>query len=356
MRGSRAFCASACFSVAIVAAACAQEPSRRAAPRDGARQVAPTSPALPGDAALAATLAPSLDAAGLGRSGAPELGDARALAADPYLTGAPVYAKSIGHTSYVLKVRMDNGLIAAFKPQSKLPLGDRRYKGEIAAYRLGRALGLESVPIAVPRAFAPAALRRSFATPESAEDFDRRARVDEHGMVHGALMPWIERYDALPWEDGDARARWQGWLTDAAATIDAGDRAMASAMSTMIVFDYVTGNWDRWSGGNIVRDGSTGRLLYVDNDGAFYEAPPGARLSRQLALLQRVVRFSRRFVAALRALDLPSIREALGVDLDGAGLLPDSVVMGVDARRTAAVAAIDTRIALAGDGATLCFE
>src|SRR5580700_10938504 len=71
----------------------------------------------------------------------------------------PVAATSIGHTSYVLKLRLSDGAKAAFKPRSKLPLGDHRYRGEIAAYRLARALGLDNVPPAFPRAFDAATLR-----------------------------------------------------------------------------------------------------------------------------------------------------------------------------------------------------
>jgi hypothetical protein len=282
--------------------------------------------------------------------------DAAAPAVDPYLSGAPVAVKSIGHTSYVLKVRLDNGLVAAFKPRSKLPLGDRRYKGEIAAYRLGRALGLDNVPIAIPRSFAALEIRRAFATTEGAEDFDHRALVDAHGSLRGALMPWIEHYDAMAIEEGDERLRWERWLTDGATEVPDADRAMARALSTMVAFDYVTGNWDRWSGGNVARDGSTGRLLYVDNDGAFYEAPPQQSLSRQMAFLRRVVRFSRSFVAALRATDEATIREALGQDLNDEPLLPDRIVRDVDTRRRAVVEVVDAQMARAGEAATLAFE
>jgi hypothetical protein len=285
-----------------------------------------------------------------------ESGTRGAAAVDPYLEAAPVSARSIGHTSYVLKIRLENGFVAAYKPRSKLPLGDRRYKGEIAAYRLGRALGLDNVPIAMPRAFVAAQLRRTFAAPEGADDFDRRALVDARGMLRGALMPWIERYEPIPIEEGEPRLRWERWLTDAATPVPDDDRPMARALSTMLAFDYVTGNWDRWSGGNVARDGSTGRLLYVDNDGAFYEAPPQQSLARQLALLRRVVRFSRSFVGALRAMDRATVREALGADIDGAPLLPDRVVADVDARRQTLVGVIDAQIARAGDAATLSFE
>ena len=88
----------------------------------------------------------------------------------------------------------------------------------------------------------------------------------------------------------------------ARASVPDDQRALAGTVSTLVAFDYVTGNWDRWSGGNVAQDGATGNVLYVDNDGAFYESPPADALAHQLALLQRVRRFSKSFVDALRAL------------------------------------------------------
>jgi hypothetical protein len=281
--------------------------------------------------------------------------DAGFAIVDPYLTGAPVAAKSIGHTSYVLKVRLDNGAVAAFKARSKLPLGDRRYKGEVAAYRLARALGLSNVPVAMPRAFVAAELRRAFPTPEGAQDFDHRALVDEDGTLRGALIPWIPQYREVPLEDGEARARWERWLTDPTADIPERDRSLARAISTMLAFDYVTANWDRWSGGNVAQNGATGTLLFVDNDGAFYESPPQESLVRQLALLRRVRRFSRSFVAALRSLDAGALRDTMGEDLQGE-LLPARVLADVDARRHTLVETIDQQIERAGETVTLVFE
>jgi hypothetical protein len=180
--------------------------------------------------------------------------------------------------------------------------------------------------------------------------------VDADGVLRGALIPWIEHYEPLAIDQGDARARWERWLTDATVTIADDDRPLARSLSTMVAFDYVTGNWDRWSGGNVVRDGATGKLLYVDNDGAFYEAPPLQTLARQLAFLRRVTRFSRSFVAALRAADAPTIREAIGQDIDARPLLPDRVLADVDARRQAFHAVVDGQVARAGEAATLAFD
>jgi hypothetical protein len=343
MHGSRRFCASASFSALLVVACRSESP--------------PPAREAPDAAALAATALTSAErtTAAPEATDVPRSGDAALAAVDPYLAAAPVSARSVGHTSYVLKVRLDNGLVVAFKARSKLPLGDRRYRGEIAAYRMARALGLGNVPVAMPRAFVAAELRRAFPTPEGAQDFDRRALVDGDGTIHGALIPWIAQYRELPIEAGEARARWEHWLTDAAPEIGDGDRATARAISTLLAFDYVTANWDRWSGGNVAQDGATGTLLYVDNDGAFYESPPQDALARQLALLRRVRRFSRSFVAALRALDASAIRDFLGSDLEG-DLLPARVVADADARRQTVLATIDQQIQRAGESATLVFE
>ena len=191
--------------------------------------------------------------------------------------------------------------------------------------------------------FVAAELRRAFPAPEGAQDFDRRGLVDADGTIRGAFIPWIARYREVPLEEAAARARWEHWLTDVQPDIADTDRAMARAISTLLAFDYVTANWDRWSGGNVAQDGATGTLLYVDNDGAFYESPPEDALARQLALLRRVRRFSRSFVAALRALDAGAIHDFLGSDLEG-DLLTARVVADADARRkTVLAAAIDHR-------------
>ena len=343
MHGSRRFCASA-FSSALLGAAC--------------RGGSPPPAQEPADASALGAPAPTVvdrAARPLETTDPPRSGDAAITVGDPYLSGAPVSAKSIGHTSYVLKVRLDNGVVAAFKPRSKLPLGDRRYKGEIAAYRMARALGLANVPVAMPRAFVAAELRRAFPTPEGAQDFDRRGLVDADGTIRGAFIPWIARYREVPLEEAAARARWEHWLTDVQPDIADTDRALARAISTLLAFDYVTANWDRWSGGNVAQDGATGTLLYVDNDGAFYESPPEDALARQLALLRRVRRFSRSFVAALRALDAGAIHDFLGSDLEG-DLLTARVVADADARRKTVLAAIDQQVQRAGENETLAFE
>jgi hypothetical protein len=323
MHASRSSFAIACCS-ALLAGGCARE-SADVRATDAATSTSPTSPS------------------------AHNAGDA-APAADPFVSGRPVRAKSVGHTSYALKLSLDNGSVALFKPRSKLPLGDRRYRGEIAAYRLAMALGLDNVRRAIPRSFEASELR------PVAEGFDAKALVDEDGRVRGALVPWLETYRVLPLEEPTWRARWEPWVLDPRASVPPDERARAGAISTMIAFDYVTANWDRWSGGNVAEDSATGNVLFVDNDGAFYDPPDAALLKQQLALVRRIVRFSHRFVAALRALDASKLAGAIGDEVAGTPLLSQRVLDGVDARRRNVLATVDARIGDAGEAGTLAFD
>jgi hypothetical protein len=339
MRVSRSSFASASFSI-VGALAC----GRAGVAAEDAAGLHASAEASGGSVPAASAPAPSAPAP------SPAL-PASAEAADAYVTALPTAAKSIGHTSYVLKLKLVGGAVAAFKPRSRRPLGERRYKGEIAAYRLAVALGIDNVPRAIPRSFDAAPLRALLGA-----SFDREAIVDADGKVRGALMPWIESYRVLPLEEAGQRARWEPWLFDPRAEVPEAARRLASAVSTMIAFDYLTANWDRWSGGNVAEEGADGRVLYVDNDGAFYEWPDAHQLARQRRELERVVRYSRRFVAALRALEDETLERAVGDEEPGAPLLSERARAGVEARRKTVLSIIDARVGDAGEAAALPFE
>jgi len=263
-----------------------------------------------------------------------------------FATAKPLSGKSIGHTSVVFKLRLEGDLSAAYKPESKR--GHTRYRGEIAAYRLGVALGLRNVPPALPRAFDADALKSAVGTEAIYDD----VVIAKDGRVHGAIIPWIKGLDFVPLERDPWLARWHGWLAKGGA-IEGDQRATASQISTMVVFDYVTGNWDRWSGGNVGIDAAKTTILYVDNDGAFFDPPPAPALARQLAILEKVDRFSRSFITALRALDL---RAAIGDEQPGTPLLATRVLEQAEARRKKALAVVDAKVKALGDGEVLFFE
>jgi hypothetical protein len=254
-----------------------------------------------------------------------------------YATAHASGGKAIGHTSVVFKLKLEGGLTAAWKPDSRR--GRERYRGEIAARRLAVALGLSNVPEALLRSFSKTELRRVL-SPEALELFEAEAVADAQGLVPGALMPWIDGLTFPPLEAEPELSRWKKALAQASTETDE-MRALYADLSTLIVFDTVSGNWDRWSGANIGKDPSTGRLLFVDNDGAFYGAPPPDGLARQRRLLAGTKRFSKRFVSALRAFDASRLESVFGTDATGKPLLSPRAVEGVRARLREVLVAIE---------------
>jgi hypothetical protein len=290
---------------------------------------------------------------------------------DAFATWRPVRGKSVGHTSVVFKLRLGappggapgatagvgapGWVEAAYKPRSKR--GKTRYRGEIAAYRLGRALGIENVPLAMPRAFLVSELAAALGGSETAAGklLADEVVADARGEVRGALIPWIAGLQFLALDAEPLRSEWRTWLART-GSVPEGRRKRAAQISTMIVFDYLTGNWDRWSGGNIGTDETGETLLYIDNDGAFFDPPPPEPLARQRALLREDARFSRSFVDALRRLEPEVARAALGEDAPGEPLLSSRILAGLEERRKEVLAMVDADVIRDGQDKVLAFE
>jgi hypothetical protein len=272
-----------------------------------------------------------------------------------FQTRAPVWGKSIGHTSVVFKLKLEGGAQAAYKPHSHR--GAARYKGEIAAYRLARALGLSNVPPALPRSFAWTELYAALGgeATEAGKLLKEETVGDAHGNVPGAIIPWIDHLTFVPLDAEPARSSWRGWLATK-GSVPEDKKKLAGQISTMIVFDYLTGNWDRWSGGNIGMQEGGQMLLFIDNDGAFFDPPPPGPLASQLGLLKDDAKLSRSFVDALRSLDLDAARAAMGELGPGEPLLSTHVLAGFETRRKAALAIIAARVAADGEDKVLVFE
>ena len=290
-------------------------------------------------------------------SAPPVPSDAKLL---PYATAKPKTAKSIGHTSVVFRVDFEPSIAegdrgrpmrAAYKPESKR--GHKRYRGEVAAFRYGKLLGIPNVPPAGVRVFQREELRAATHADGRAQALFDDEVIDEKGHVHGALMPWIDKLEFTPVESPVERARWQKWLQTGGEIADA-DKSTAAQISTLVVFDYLTGNWDRWSGANVGIDRATGTLLFVDNDAAFFDPIPPA-FAPQKALLKTVDRFSRSLVARLRMLDALALADAFGDEEPGTPLLPARVVAAADQRRKDVLAMIDEKIKSLGEGSVLSF-
>jgi hypothetical protein len=261
-----------------------------------------------------------------------------------YLQAAPLAARSIGHTSVVFKVSLGSGRHAAFKPSSRR--GPLRYKGEIAARRLALALDLPNVPRAYFRTFVASTF---YGLVEGGNDL-----VVKDGRLKGALIPWIDGLQFLALEKAPLAGQWKGWLKKGGVIPD-DQRELARQISTLVAFDFMTGNWDRWSGGNVGLDKASGTLLYIDNDGAFFEVPPQDALAKNERLLRGIDKLSRSFVAKVRELDDDALARAIGVEAPGEPLLSGKALAGVAQRRKQLLAIVDAKLRDAGEDATLAF-
>ena len=101
-------------------------------------------------------------------------------------------------------------------------------------------------------------------------------------------------------------------------------------MSTLIVFDFLTSNPDRFSGGNMKMSEDGKQLYFMDNTMSFYVEPQSTDRNRALLLKQQ--RFSRRLHEALGFVDAPTLRRLLR-EPDGSEILTDAEIRAVVQRR-----------------------
>jgi hypothetical protein len=257
--------------------------------------------------------------------------------------GEPTSFKPVGSTSTVFHVRLKGTVDAAFKATT----GNRPHgpASEVAAYRLARCLQLDNVPPAVSREL-PAATIHALLDPR----FERiwptileRMGVSEDGVVRGAAIYWIPALSDVGVDRQAGLNRAHEWLRTGGDLPDE-RRGLAASLSTMIAFDYLIGNFDRWSGDNVLGNREATFVYVRDHDQAF-PVGMGERLHRRvLDDLLLVERFSRRFDTQLRRFTRASFERELVVIHRGVGeMLGDRAVEpGSD---DAAVAAMEADVA-----------
>ena len=265
-----------------------------------------------------------------------------------------------GGSSISLRIDFDNGARAAFKPQQvswhSMP------RKEIAAYRINRLLGMSSVAPAIGRAFSFDELierldpEHAFHLPRLQEEILR----DAEGRVVGELSWWIPiidhaKVDGFRVDSMEGIVTWKRYLT-ADAPVPHAQWPMVAQISDMVLYDFLINNPDRWSGGNVRCSEDRTTLYFMDNTMGFAPQPQGNSKSR--IYLERVQKFSRALVRALRVLDESRIRDALAVDADAGPfdpLLQPDELEALLARRDYALRYIDGLIAVYGEDSVLVF-
>jgi hypothetical protein len=261
-----------------------------------------------------------------------------------------------GGSSISLRLDFTGGYRAAFKPEQ---LAEQTVpRREIAAYRVSRLLGLESVSPAVGRRFDLKELIAKM--DEGSHDMigkvQEGAVVDEQGMVMGELSWWIPvivdaKLEGVAIDSPDGMRAWREYLTAGAAEPYAA-RGLLPQISNMVVFDYFINNPDRWSGSNAKGSPDGKTLYFMDNTLSFGATPEGTPKVR--TSLEKVQKFSRALVRRARGLAEADLHAAMTVDTAPYDrLLSDAEIAAVMFRRDRFIEYVDGLTAELGEAEVL---
>jgi hypothetical protein len=226
----------------------------------------------------------------------------------------PIAKFKLNHGGSSLSFRVDfaDGSRAAWKPmQTNMQSVPRK---EVAAYRLNRLLGLHAVPPAAPRAVTREELLEHL-HPESLAALPRikaETVFGPDGRTIGTASYWIPIIKDSGFDTAEGRRQTQAWLTQG-QPIPAEQMSMAAQVSSLIVFDFLTANPDRYSGGNMKMSPDGKQLFFMDNTMSFYVDGDGYERNREV--LFKTQKFSRSLYEALDKVTVANMQRALAEEL-----------------------------------------
>ena len=258
-----------------------------------------------------------------------------------------------GGSSLSFRVEFADGSRAAWKPmQTNMQSVPRK---EVAAYRLNRLLGLHAVPPAAPRAVTREELFEHL-HPESVASLPRikaETVFGPDGRTIGTASYWIPIIKDAGLDTPDGRRQTQAWLAQG-QPIPMDQAAMASQVSTLIVFDFLTANPDRYSGGNMKMSPDGKQLFFMDNTMSFYVDGDGYERNREV--LFKTQRFSRALYASLDKVTTSNMQRALAEELGTPyEILTPAEIAAVVSRRGVVQRYIASLIAQYGERNVLVF-
>jgi len=267
----------------------------------------------------------------------------------------PVVRFKLNHGGSSLSFRAEfaDGSRAAWKPmQTNMQSVPRK---EVAAYRLNRLLGLHAVPPAAPRAITREELLDHL-HPESLQYLSRikaETVFGPDGRTIGTASYWIPVIKDSGFDTPDGKRKTQAWLTQG-QPIPEEDASMAAQVSTLIVFDFLTSNPDRYSGGNMKMSPDGKQLFFMDNTMSFYVDGDGYEKNREV--LFKTQKFSAALYQALDKVTMSNLQRALAEELGTPyEILTPAEIAAVVSRRGVIQRYIASLIAQHGEANVLAF-
>ena len=267
----------------------------------------------------------------------------------------PIVRFKLNHGGSSLSFRVDfaDGSRAAWKPaQTNLQTIPRK---EVAAYRLNRLLGMNAVPPAAPRTVSRDELL-SHLHPDSLPDLPRiqaETIFGPTGKTVGTASYWIPIIKDSGFDTPAGHKQQQTWLSQG-ELIPHDQQAMAAQLSDLVVFDFLTSNPDRYSGGNMKMSPDGSQLFFMDNTMAFFIDPEGNKRTRDV--LTKTQRFSKSVYEALDRVTAATLEQILAVESGSPyEILTSAEIGAVVARRDYVRRYIDSLIADYGSRNVLAF-
>ena len=243
-----------------------------------------------------------------------------------------------GGSSISFRLDFADGSRAAFKPEQTNPQTVPRK--EIAAYRLNRILGMNNVPPATARTVHRDDLVGKLADDQHwiARRIEAETIFDQEGFTRGEVSYWIPVVTDSKLDQPERVEEWSSWLTIDQPYPPQKTRLL-SQLTSLLLFDLLTNNSDRFSGGNLLSS-TDGRILFwMDNTFGVQLDPIGH--SKCWSFLRKSQKFSYRMVARLRALTAADLHESLRGE---SNILSEAEMSAILHRRDAAVAYVDELI------------
>ncbi|MCP4195678.1 MAG: hypothetical protein GY762_00880 [Proteobacteria bacterium] len=227
-------------------------------------------------------------------------------------SGRVIRAIPISKRSLSLKIWLDNGIVAVFKPMLTY---NRRAAHEVAVFKLAKHLDVRIVPPSTMRSLPLHLLVRLIKkrSPEVAKKLQQHAFTDNGGAVLGAMIHWVENLDSSRLKKMGGSSAFTNPLTS--INPSANEDPLVEQASNMIVFDYATGNWDRFSGGNLFVSPDGSELVLLDNNSTFALWSKRQK-NRMVGLLRQTMRFSARLIEQLENLTAENVPHILSGDQD----------------------------------------
>jgi hypothetical protein len=148
--------------------------------------------------------------------------------------------------------------------------------------------------------------------PESLEFLPRikaETIFNPSGITYGTASYWIPIIKDSGFDTPDGQKQSTAWLTVGGEPIPPERMSFAKQISDLVLFDVLTSNPDRYSGGNMKMSPDGSELFYMDNTMSFYVEPSGPEKNREVLL--RTQRFSKSLYDALERVTVPTLQRAL---------------------------------------------